>query len=248
MAARLIRSEGDVKIWSLLGSRDNARIEAMLSLYAELFPQYSHYLPRMRRRAEFGEERRAGHVVHYWLVEVDGKPAAIRTFRYVRERHVGLAHALAVEPAYRKVTVDGQRLSMFLVHACLDQVIADAKRLGDGQVYGMVNEVESPHLMEHYRKNGILELPVDYVEPVFPAEQSGRSRIEEIALVHFSPMFLGFLPSIIQRIQFYTGELIADFAMAFLVDHYGLPVEHPRVQAVLNSIPVLSRRMEWISQ
>ena len=248
MSARLIRSEGDVKVWSLLGSRDSVRLEAMLDLYANLFPQYAHYVPRMRRRAEFGEERRAGHVVHYWLVEVDGKPVAIRTFRYVRERHVGLAHALAVDPAYRSVSVSGHRLSMFLVHACLDQIVADAKRLGDEPALGMVNEVESPHLMEHYEKNGIMELPVKYVEPIFPVEQPSRARTEEIALVHFAPMLLGFLPNAAKRIQAYTSELITDFALAFLVDHYGLPVGHPQVQAVLNSIPLLIRRMEWISQ
>ena len=240
MPARLVRQEGPAKVWSLLGSRDEARIEAMLGLYAKLFPQYAHYVPRMRRRAEFGEERRAGHVVHYWLVEVDGRPAAIRTFRYVRGRHVGLAHALAVDPAYRGVMVDGHRLSMFLVHACLDQIIADAKRLGDEPVLGMANEVESPHLMEYYKRNGILELPVKYVEPVFPAENGARTREQEIALVHFDPMFLGFLPDVLPGIRTYTSEMISNFALAFLVDHYGLPADHPQVQAVVESIPVLS--------
>lgn len=248
MASQLVRSEGDIKIWSLLGSGDTRRIEAMLSLYAELFPQYAHYVPRMRRRAQSGQEHREGHIVHYWLLEVDGQPAALRTFRYVRERHAGLAHALAVRPAYRNVSVSGQRLSMYLVHACLDQVIEDAKRLGDEFIFGMVNEVESPNLMEHYKKNGILELPVKYVEPVFPGEQAGRTRAEEIALVRFSPMFLGILPDTAKGIPFYTSDLVASFALTFLVDHYGLPVAHPQVQSVLNSIPALSRRMEWIPQ
>lgn len=248
MASQLIRSEGDIKIWSLLGSGDTKRIEAMLSLYAELFPQYAHYVPRMRRRAECGAERRAGHIVHYWLLEVDGQPAGLRTFRYVHERRAGLAHALAVRPAYRTHTVGDQRLSMYLVRACLEQIIADAKWMGDDFAYGMVNEVESPTLMEHYKKNGILELPVKYVEPVFPGEQPGRTRAEELALIRFSPMFLGILPDTSRGIPFYTSEMIAGFALAFLVDHYGLPIEHPQVQSVLNSIPALSRRIEWIPQ
>ncbi|MBN2117207.1 MAG: hypothetical protein JW730_11580 [Anaerolineales bacterium] len=248
MASQLVRSEGDVKIWSLLGLGDSARIEALLSLYAELFPQYAHYVPRMRRRAEYGEEHRAGHIVHYWLLEVDGQPAGLRTFRYVRERRVGLAHALAVKPAYRTVNVGEQRLSMFLVRACLDQIIADSERLGDEFTFGMVNEVESPNLMEHYRRNGILELPVKYMEPVFPGEHPGRTRAEEIALVRFAPMFLGILPDTRRGIPFYTSDMVASFALAFLVDHYGLPVEHPQVQSMLNSIPALSRRIEWIPQ
>jgi len=248
MAPQLIRSEGNVKIWSLLGSGDTERIESLLSLYAELFPQYAHYVPRMRRRSEWGEEHRAGHLVHYWLLEVDGQPAAVRTFRYVQERRVGLAHALAVKPAYRTMNVCGQRLSMYLVRACLEQIIADSKRLGDEFTFGMVNEVESPDLMDHYKNNGILELPIAYMEPVFPAEQPLRTRAEELALIRFAPMFLGILPDHTQGIPFYTREMIADFALAFLVDHYGLPLEHRQVQSVLNSIPTLFRRVEWISQ
>ncbi|HEX2696710.1 MAG TPA: hypothetical protein VHM28_03320, partial [Anaerolineales bacterium] len=170
----------------------------------------------------------------------------LRTFRYVRDRHVGLAHALAVDPAYREVRVNGQRLSMFLVHECLNQIIADAKRLGDGPALGMVNEVESPRLMEHYKHNGILELPVKYVEPVFPAEEQGRSREQEIALIDFFPMFLGFLPDgALGETQTYTSQMVGDFSLAFLVDHYGLPIHHPKVQAVLDSIPVMFRRLEW---
>lgn len=248
MTSQLIGGEGNVKIWSLLGSGDTVRIEAMLRLYAELFPQYAHYVPRMRRRAEYGEEQRPGHLVHYWLLEVDGEPAALRTFRYVHARRVGLAHALAVKPAYRTVNVGEQRLSMYLVYACLAQILADARRLGEDFPFGMVNEVESPNLMAHYKQNGILELPVKYVEPVFPAEQPGRARAEELALIRFSPMFLGILPNPAGAMPFYTGDTIASFTLAFLVDHYGLPVEHPQVQSVLSSIPLVSRRIEWISQ
>lgn len=240
MPAHMVGEEGDVRIWSLLGSGDQRRVEALLELYARLFPQYAHYVPRMRRRASFGAERRPGHIVHYWLLEVDGQPAGLRTFRYVRSRHVGLAHALAVDPAYRQVQAGGQRLSHFLVRACLDQVSADARRLGDPPVFGMVNEIESRRLMEHYKKMGILELPVEYVEPIFPAGMESLSREQEIALAQFSRMSLGFLPDHASGIQQYTGEMIADFSLAFLVDHYGLPADHWQVRAVLNSIPVLS--------
>jgi GNAT superfamily N-acetyltransferase len=239
MSADLVLKEGNVAIWSLLGSGDTRRVESLLALYARLFPQYAHYVPRMRRRAAFPAERRAGHIVHYWLVEVDGQPAGLRTFRYVRDRHVGLAHALAVDPAYRGQVVGGQRLSMFLVNACLDQVIADARAFGDLPVLGMANEVESPRLMQHYRKHGALELPVKYVEPIFPPEE-GHSPEGELFQIRFSPMALGFLPDPALRLERCTNEMISDFSLAFLTDHYGLPVEHPQVQAVLGSILVLS--------
>jgi hypothetical protein len=123
------------------------------------------------------------------------------------------------------------------VHACLDQVIEDARRLGDQPSLGMVNEVEAQHLMEHYIRNGIIALPVKYVEPVFPPEQPGRTREKEIELIKFSPMFLGFLSNPELDVQLCTHQMINSFVLAFLVDHYGLPVDHPRVQAVLQSIP-----------
>jgi hypothetical protein len=240
MAARLVREDGTVKIWELIGSGDEARVEAMLELYARLFPQYAHYIPRMRRRAALGEEHRPGHIVHYWLAEVNGQPAGIRTFRYVRERHCGIAIALAIDPVYREATVHRQRLSLFLIHACLDQIIEDAKRLGDPPPFGMVNEVEYPHLMDHYKHYGIIELPVKYIEPIFPPELDGRSRAEEIALLQFLPTSLGFLANPALNGITHSMENVAKFALAFLVDHYGLPMDHPQVQAALDSIPVLS--------
>src|SRR5258707_13836236 len=194
----------------------------------------------MRRRAAFDEEHRAGHVVHYWLVEINGRPAGIRTFRYVRERHCGIAIALAVDPAFREMVVEGQRLSLFLIHACLEQIVEDAQRLGDQPPFGMVNEVEYPRLMDHYKHYGILELPVKYVEPVFPPEDEGRSRVEELKMVDFLPTSLGFLPNPALNGRAYNIEEVPHFALAFLVDHYGLPAEHPQVQAALDSIPIMS--------
>src|SRR5687767_4296969 len=160
MPARLVRQAGNVSIYDLLGSGDTHRLEKMLGLYARLFPQYEHYVPRMRRRAQFGNEYREGHVVHYWLVEVDGQPAGLRTFRYVRNRHCGLAHALAIDPAFRNVMVNGRRLSVFIIYECLEQVIRDAREKGDPPVFGMVNEVEPDRLMEHYIRNGLVQLPL----------------------------------------------------------------------------------------
>jgi hypothetical protein len=248
MASQLIRNDGNIKIWSLLGSGDTVRIEALLRLYAELLPQYAHYVPRLRRRAESGEERRLGNIVHYWLLEVDGQPAAFHTFRYVQKRRVGLSQALAVKPAYRTEYVCWQPLSMYLLHACLDQISADAKRLGDEFTYGVVSEVEPSNLMDRYMEHGVLELPLAYVKPVFPPGQAGRTRAEEIALAHFVPMFLGILPEPDRGVPFYTSDLIANFALAFLIDHYGLPVEHREVQSVLSSIPPVFRKMESIPQ
>ena len=236
MPSHLIKQEGNVAIFDLLGSGDYKRIEAMLGLYTKLFPKYQHYVPRMRRRAEFGNEHRSGHIVHYWLIEVDGQPAGLRTFRYVRDRHCGLAHALGVDPAFREVCVLNKRLAVYIIYECLAQVIQDAKQRMDTPPLGIVNEVEPDRLMEHYMRNGLVQLPLKYVEPIFPPEVEGRSRLEELAITHFSHMHMGFLPNPEVKMEKYTHAMISDFALAFLVDHYGLPEEHPAVLEVLETI------------
>lgn len=236
MSAYLIKQEGNVAIYDLIGSGDDERIESMLGLYAKLFPQYQHYVPRMRRRAKFRNEHRPGHVVHYWLVEVDGQPAGLRTFRYIREKHCGLAHALAVDPAFREVHVLDKRLAVYLIYECLAQIVRDAKDRKDVLPLGIVNEVEPDRLMEHYKHNGLLQLPLKYVEPIFPPEVEGRSRLEDLAITRFSHMHMGFLPNTDAKVDKYTHAMISDFVLAFLVDHYGLPEEHPAVLEVLETI------------
>ena len=238
MSARLVTQRGNTAIYELIGSGDDKRIESMLGLYEKLFPQYQHYVQRMRRRAKFGNEYRPGNIVHYWLIEVDGQPAGLRTFRYIRKRRCGLAHALAVDPKFRSQMVDDKKLAVFIIYECLHQIMRDAFEGGDEPVLGMVNEVEPERLMEHYVRNGLIQLPLKYVEPIFPPEVENQSRETELALIDFSPMHMGFLPNPEVKIEAYTYEMITDFVLAFLVDHYGLPENHPVVIDVLNSIKV----------
>jgi hypothetical protein len=238
MPARLIKQVKDVAIYDLLDSGDGSKIDAMFKLYRTLLPQYQHYIPRMKRRVNYVNEYRSGHTLHYWLVEVNGKPAGFRTFRYVRGRRCGLAHSLAVAPEFRELKVEGSRLSLFIIHECLDQIVRDACDKGDPSVFGIVNEVEPERLMEHYVRNGLVQLPIKYVEPIFPPEMSGRSRSEELAMTQFSPMHLGFLQNRELKNEGFSNEIVADFAKAFLVDHYGLPEQHAIVQKVISSINI----------
>lgn len=236
MSARLVKRQGSVAIYDLMACGDDERLEKMLGLYESLFPRYQHYVPRMRRRARFGSEHRPGHVVHYWLVEVDGQAAGLRTFRYVRARRCGLAHALAIAPKFRGVQAGGRRLAIFVIYECLAQIARDAAERGDPPPYGMVNEVEPDRLMEYYERHGLVQLPLKYVEPIFPPPVPEGSGSKEMELITFAPMRMGFLPNPKAKIEKYTRLMISDFALAFLVDHYGLPEDHPIVLQVLASI------------
>jgi hypothetical protein len=66
----------------------------------------------------------------------------------------------------------------------------------------------------------------------------GRSRLEELANTRFSPMHIGFLPNPEAKTEIYNREMIINFVEAFLVDHYGLPEQHPVVLEVLETINV----------
>ena len=237
MTIAAINKEEKVIIHELLGSGDSDRIETMLKLYGTLFPNYEHYIPRMRRRSQFDMNIRPGVVSHYWLIEVDNKPMGMTTFRYIQERNCGLGISFALLPEARSVTVDGKRLSGYIIAKTMEQFLADAQQLESSEFLGMVTEVEHVELMNHYKRMGMLELPIKYLEPVFPMEKDGQTREEEIASINFLPAILGLTPSPAKEQNHYSQKTITNFALAFLVDHYGLPECHLMVQSILQSIP-----------
>lgn len=49
-------------------------------------------------------------------------------------------------------------------------------------------------------------------------------------------MHVGFLPNPDVKVEKYSHDMISDFVQAFLVDHYGLPEDHPAVLEVINTI------------
>lgn len=230
------RSE-TVVIHELLGSGDSARVETMLSLYGELFPDYKHYIPRMRRRSTMNTIARPGVTAHYWLIEVDNKPMGITSFRYVHVRNCGLGISFALLPEARSVTTEGKRLSAFTISKIMDQLLADAEQIGSSSFPGMVTEVEHVELMNHYKRMGMLELPIKYHEPVFPPEVNGQTRDDELKLLNFLPAILGFTPNPAARQARLNRAVLTDFALAFLIDHYGLSEDHLKVQSIIQSIP-----------
>lgn len=232
------KDEEVVAVHELLGSGDSARVETMLSLYGKLFPNYEHYIPRMRRRSIFNTDAKPGSIAHYWLIEVNDKPIGLTTFRYIHARNCGLGISFALLPEARTITtIEGQRLSAFIISKILDQLLADAEQMYATNFLGLVTEVEHIELMNHYKRMGMLELPIKYHEPIFPPEDNEQTRDDELKLVKFLPAILGFTPNpMIEQIRFDRKTLV-NFALAFLTDHYGLPEEHLKVQSVLESIP-----------
>lgn len=240
MSAELVIRQGDIAIYELLASDDEERLEAMLTLYAKFFPEYEHYVPRMRRRAAFAADKRPGHTAHYWLIEYQGEPVGLSTFRYIAARECGIGVSFAIKPAARKVEINKQRLSLFVILEIMRQLNADADAV-NGELYGMVTEVEYRSLMEHYKTMGMLELPVKYFEPIYPPEKEGDSVEIRINNITFESAILALVPNN-REIKFFNTPLLKNLIKAFLIDHYELPDDHDKVQAALASIKRSERR------
>ncbi len=232
MAVDLVCSLDGLDIYELLASGDAERVEEMLALYARFFPEYAHYLPRMRRRAQFPPDNREGHLAHYWLFEYEGKPVGLTTFRYIVARECGLGISFALDTEARAIRVGKQRLSAFIISQIMKQLAEDAARTNT-RMYGLVTEVEHESLMAHYKTMGMIELPMQYYEPVYPPEKEGDDLQTRIEKISFIPVILAITPNG----NFKSSQsVLKDFAEAFLIDHYELPREHEMVQKTLDSI------------
>ena len=233
MPAKIVYEGSRTRIFELLASGDEVRIEAMLALYSQYFPEYAHYTARMRRRVVFPMDARLGHMAHYWLIEVDGRPMGISTFRYIQKRNCGIGVSVALDSSSRSVMEGDKRLSAVVISETLKQFAEDQRTMGDSEFLGMVTEVEHRELMEHYKRLGMLELPIHYFEPIFPAQLNGHKPGEPES---FKPVILGFMPNPELPLREFDCTSLTDFALAFLVEHYGLPNDHQVVKSVIESI------------
>lgn len=236
MSTGLIFSNAEIKVFELLGSGDIPRINAMLELYARFFPEYAHYTARMQRRAKLPSESRRGHRVHYWLIEYKDTPVGIFMFRYILPRKCGLGTALALDPSVRAVSVDGKPLTAFMFGKVLAQLEKDALAMGSMECFGMVSEIEHLGLMKRFEKFGMVELPLQYFEPIFPPKAEELPEEEMLSKISFIPAHFCILPHPNSSNREYSPKTVKEFALAFLVDHYNLDEDHYKVQEVLESI------------
>ena len=224
--------DGQVRIIELLGSGDEDRLNAMLDAYRQLFPDYAHYTERMKKRAERSTTARAGHIAHYWLIEVEEEPAGMSTFRYINKRNCGLGIAFGLLPSFRSIIVDGTRLSKFVILEILRQLAKDSLSMGKPEYWGLVTEVEHQNLMDHYKQMGMHELPIRYYEPIFSSANGEKPQKN----LSYEPVILGITPNPKVGFQKYNCDTLSDFAKAFLVDHYRLPEDHEVVLETLDSV------------
>lgn len=223
------------------------RLDALLELFAELFPAYPHTLPSLCQRAQRSADANPLFTEHQWLIDIDGQAAAMSVFKYVPKRNLGLEIALAVRPVYRKLDLGNyQHLSEFLIAAAGEQLQADALAAGCPKPTGLVLEVVAPKLVARFREYGLLELPVEYYEVRF---SQGRPMVlspDELEKVEFHRAQLGVFPLDGQTVDVDNPALLSDAVLAFLIDHYGLPQDHWTVRRAIKSIRDIVERKEKI--
>jgi hypothetical protein len=213
------------------------RLDDLVDLYLELFPEYARYIPIMRRRAFQPIDVDKSVVVHQWLVTIHNKAAGMVVFKYNVNRNCGIGLDLAVRKEFKRIKYkEYDRLAQLLIHLRQVQIKKDAFANGRQTVPGVVIEVESRKVLEVFKKYGMIELNIKYHEP--PAPESVKPLIDTLSLtkVNYKPMYLGVYPIDADSFNVQKTEVQKEFIQALLIDHYELSADHWVVVDALKSI------------
>jgi len=224
---------------------DPAHRKTLLEMYAQWFPQYAYYLPYMEYRTSQPVGYDPRFIERWWYVERDGNPAGFRFSKYLKARNISVGMGSAIVKEYREFEFGPyHRLSDLLFHLTNDQLCADATASGRPTPDGFVVEIESPQLVNGYKRYGytILELPVDYLEPPFIYEFTRFIEPDVLAKLQFEPMHLVIFPVGGKHLDPNDTALLTNITLGLLIDHYGLSEDHWAVQRALASINQVGTR------
>ena len=217
---------------------NSSYIEDYLKIYQELFPQYLRYLPVMQRRSEDRADHTSIEKWHQWLLIVNDVPIGIVGFLYNRKKNVGLLMDFAIYPTARRIKgSDGSPFSKVILGLVMDQLVEDAKEEAHPAPICLAAEVEYPRLLQKYMEYGYVKFPVEYFEPPSTPElEKVGDKIQELKSTDFGKMNIGAF-----QIPDYPNDLgdtnvIKVVLLAFLEDHYQLPLDHWLVQKVIQEI------------
>jgi hypothetical protein len=225
----------EITIHELTGGNTD-RLDDLSELFTELFPQYAHRVFRMHRKAQDPPDVNPLFVEHQWLIDADGQPAAMTSFKYIPKRNIGLEIYLGVRPAFRKLGKSDhpRRMAEILIYTACEQLRSDARAAGRPSPAGLVFEVLEPKLVRQYREYGFLELPVAYYEPRYrPGHENFLAGGEDIDCKQAQ---LGIFPLNPEQTNKDDPALLSNIVSALLLDHYGLPENHWIIQCAFKSL------------
>ena len=217
---------------------DSGYIEDYLRIYQELFPQYVRYLPVMRRRAEERADHTSIEKWHQWLLIVNDVPVGIVGFLYNRKKNVGLLMDFAIYPDARRLRgVDGSPFSKVILGLAMDQLVEDARLEAQTAPICLAAEVEYPRLLQKYIEYGYVKFPVEYFEPPSTPElEKVGDKIQELKNAEFGKMNIGAFQIPGHPKDLSDTNIIKIVLLAFLEDHYQLPLDHWLIRKVIQEI------------
>lgn len=215
-------------------------LEDLLMIHRELFPKFSSYIPFMYERAQEPPDTDPRFIEHWWLARIDGEPAGIRYFKYVPRRHCGLSLGIAILKPFRHLTFGDHygRFSRMLTLTSLEQLEADARSMDQPVPVGIFAEVEA-YLLPRYDEFDFIRLPIDYQEPSSTPEASEARGDSTDETLSFRSIAVGVFKLANTQFDPFNRSVMKDMTLAFLIDHYGLPDDHPVVQRALESIDTM---------
>lgn len=211
-------------------------LAVLLQLHRRHFPTHGHVLVELEANAVHPMPT-DDLVVHQVLATVDDVPAGFIVVHANLARSIGIVHFLAVEEQFRGVPLGStprSTVAAFLVEAGEDLVTGDGTRLGRPVRLGMVAESDI-EVTKAWKQWGYAPLNITYAEPYFGRQWAdhGPPEFFDMALVSNAARNV---PDAIEKQDPSPAEVARAASEAFLVDHYRLDPDHPRVRATFASI------------
>lgn len=214
-----------ITIDDLVGGADPTDVDRLVALHEQMFPEYPYLRPALRRDAELPGDR-GDLVVHQLLISVDGESAGMLLLDCNLHRRVGIVLFVGLTRAARGLTIDGASLSAWLVTLVLAHLENDLTAHGlPTPGLGLIGEANIPAEVRLWRGIGLHQFDIAYAEPRGGWDWD-RSDL------HLRNIYILWLPPFgLSTTEIEALEPIARMAgaAAFLLDHYGLPAEHPLV-------------------
>ncbi len=187
-------------------------------IHGRYFPSYPHVLEELEQQVLTGESP-SGERVHAFVVFRDGLPVGEWVMAVDRRAEVVMMLFGAI---HREARIDLDRGYLIrLVDALLERCAAAAADEGE-DIVAVILESDGPHLAR-WHELGFFTADADYHEPIH-----GRHWPE-----HGEPAFFDRYSACVRpwgRGEQMARSVLAERALsALLVDHYGLPADHPQV-------------------
>ena len=209
----------------------DAPVDRLLALIAELlrhFPDHAHVAGEFAEAWE-GDWPDKDVIIHAWLLELDDRPVGFTVFHTNLRRRVILQHFVGMDMEARPDLP--LRWVKYLADAVFATGVRDCEQRGLALIAAMgENHPEHARTWERF---GYRTIEIDYREP-----DHGR-HWREYGELSFFPMTTQIrLTDAGLALPF--GQVVAEAASAFLIDHYQLPTDEPSVLRTLSLAAGLS--------